>query len=59
MTGRQTYSLQGRNKERHNALMPYLAKTKYEASNKSTYLSWAKYFVEGNLKNKLITSTPF
>lgn len=30
---------EGENKERHSALMSFLAKTKYGTSSKSTYLS--------------------
>lgn len=42
---------EGASRERCNALMSSLSKTKYGISNKSTYLSWAKYFVDDNGKN--------
>lgn len=34
-------------KVRHDALTQFLQKTKYGASKKSTYLTWASYFVDG------------
>lgn len=34
-------------KVRHDALTQFLQKTKYRASKKSTYLTWASYFVDG------------
>lgn len=39
---------EGDNKERHSALISFLAKNKYGASNKSTYFMWATYILEGN-----------
>lgn len=40
------------NMERYNALMSFLQKTKYGASKKATYLTWASYFVDGTGKNE-------
>lgn len=42
--------LTGENNKRIEALTSFLSKTKY-SMNKSTYLSWAKYFMEGHGQN--------